>query len=276
MRITDSQDGGSMMNLNLNSQDANIRLYYRSLRPPPSLEIQDNPELEETFNTFDLRFSGNTINFYDNTSSLDLANQNLVDGEELLYIKGGEGIVTVVEPFSGPDDNGNGISDEIEMLRDNNWLVNEANLILYINDELADQIDFNPLRIFVFDLDRNSVLIDYVLDPFTTNNPATSRINHLGPLQQDDDGNSFYKIRLTSHINNIINNDSANTRLGVVATQNVNEARILDIRESEQGQADVFIESSISTPRGTVFYGNASADEERRLKLQIFYTEPNL
>ena len=162
------------------------------------------------------------------------------------------------------------------MLRERNILINEANLILYINDDLADQIDFKPLRIFVFDLDRNSVLLDYVLDPFASNNPATSRINHLGPLQEDDDGNSFYKIRLTSHINNIINNDSVNTRLGVVATQNVNEARILDIRESQQGQADVFIESSISTPRGTVFYGNASTDEQRRLKLQIFYTEPNL
>jgi len=276
MRITEPVDGGSMLNLNLASQDANIRLYYRSLRPGPSLDIDEEPELEETFNTFDLRFAGNTINFYDNASNLDLSNQDLVNGEELLYIKGGEGVITIVEPFNGPDDNGNGIPDEIEMLRENNWLVNEANLIMYINDELADQIDFKPLRIFVFDLDRNSVLIDYVLDPFSSNNPATSRISHLGPLQQDDEGNSFYKIRLTAHINNIINNDSTSTRLGVVATQNVNEARILDIRESEMEQADVFIESSISTPRGTVFYGNASADEQRRLKLQIFYTEPNL
>lgn len=275
MRIAEPQDGGAMVNLNLNSQDANIRLYYRSLRPPPSLELDEEPELEITYNTFDLRFAGNTINFYDNTSNLDLTNQDFLNGEENLYIKGGEGIVTIVDPFNGPDDNGNGIPDEIEMLRDNDWLVNEANLILYINDELSDQIDFKPLRVFVFDLDRKSVLIDYVLDPFTTNNPATSRINHLGPLE-DDDGVSFYKIRLTSHINNIINNDSANTRLGVVATQNVNEARILDVRESEQGQADVFIESSISTPRGTVFYGNASDNEELRLKLQIFYTEPNL
>jgi hypothetical protein len=251
-------------------------LYYRSLRPPPSLEVEDDPDLVETYNTFDLRFAGNTINFYDNSSNLDLTEQNQEVGEDLLYIKGGEGIVTIVEPFSGPDGNGNGIADEIELLRSNNWLVNEANLILYINDELAEQIDFKPLRIFVFDIDRNSVLIDYVLDPFSSNNPATSRINHLGPLQEDDNGNSFYKIRLTSHINNIINNDSANTRLGVVATQNVNEARILDVRESEQGQTDAFIESAISTPRGTVFYGNASADEETRLKLQIFYTEPNL
>jgi hypothetical protein len=149
MRITEPVDGGSMVNLNLSAQDANIRLYYRSLRPPPSLEVEDDPDLVETYNTFDLRFAGNTINFYDNSSNLDLTEQNQEVGEDLLYIKGGEGVVTIVEPFSGPDGNGNGIADEIELLRSNNWLVNEANLILYINDELADQIDFKPLRIFV-------------------------------------------------------------------------------------------------------------------------------
>jgi len=280
IKTTEHLGSDAMLNLNLNSQDANIRLYYRSLRPPPSLEIEDSPDLVETFNTFDLRFAGNTINFYDENSNLDLSSQDQEAGEELLYIKGGQGVVTIIDPFNGPDDNGNGIPDEIEDLRSNNWLVNEANLILYINDELADQIDFKPSRIFVYDIDRNSVLIDYVLDPFASNNPATSRINHLGPLEEDEDGNSFYKIRLTSHINNIINNDSVSTRIGVVATQNINEVRFLDIKESEQGQADEFIENSISTPRGTVFFGNTiTSDNEnfdKRLKLQIFYTEPNL
>lgn len=268
-------NGGSMINLDLSSDDANIRLYYRSLRPPPSLEIENEEELVETFNKFDLNFAGNIINFYDNSNTLDLSSQDTENGEENLYIKGGQGVVTIVEPFNGPDNDNNGIADEIEDLRNENWLVNEANLIFYVDDNIADQIPIKPQRIFVFDLDRNRVLIDYNLDPGSTNNPLTSRLNHLGPLQEDDDGNSFYKIRLTSHINNIINNDSTNTRLGVVVTQNVNSSRILDIRESQLNQTNSFIESSISTPRGTVFHGNLSPDEEKRLKLQIFYTQPN-
>jgi hypothetical protein len=80
---------------------------------------------------------------------------------------------------------------------------------------------------------------------------------------------------MTSHINNIINNDSTNTRIGIVVTQNVNQARILDIKESQINQANSFIESAISTPRGTVLHGNLSPNEEKRLKLQIFYTDPN-
>jgi len=267
-------DGGAMIKLDFNNQDANITLYYRSLRPPPSLEVENDGELIETFNKFNLNFAGNTINLYNNSNTLDLTTQDTINGEENLFIKGGQGVVTIVDPFNGPDNDGNGVADEIDELRDKNWLINEANLIFYVNQNLANQIENQPQRIFVFDLDRNRVLIDYNLDQSATNNPISSRQNHLGPLS-DDDGNLFYKIRITNHINNIINNDSLNTRIGVVVTENVNQSRVLDIRESQISQAENFIESAISTPRGTVLHGNLSPNEEKRLKLQIFFTEPN-
>lgn len=264
-----------MLNLNLNNPDANITLYYRSQRPPPSLEVVEDPDLVETFNKFNLNFAGNIINFYDNNEGLDLSNQDLENGEENLFIKGGQGIVTIIDPFNGPDNDNNGVADEIDELRQNNWLINEANLVLYVDEDIATDELQQPFRIFAYDLDRERVLIDYNLDPGTTQNSFTSKLTHLGPLQQDDEGNSFYKIRITSHINNIINNDSTNTRIGVVMTQNVNQARILDVRESELDQIETAIESTISTPRGTVFHGNLSSDEDLRLKLQIYYTQPN-
>jgi hypothetical protein len=266
----------TMISLDLNNPDANITLHYRSLRPPPSLEIVENPELVETFNKFRLNFAGNIINFYDDSNGLDLSNQDVENGEENLFIKGGEGIVTIIDPFNGPDTDGNGTPDEIDELRERNLLINEANLILYVDEELASDIGRSPSRIFAYDLDRERVLIDYTLDAGSTQNPFTSRVTHLGPLQQDTAKNNlFYKIRITGHINNIINNDSTNTRIGVVVTQNVNEARLLDVRESQIGQIESSIESTISTPRGTVFHGNLSENEELRLKLQIYYTEPN-
>ena len=274
IKTQEPTDNGTLVNFDLSNQDANITLYYKSLRPPPSLEIENDDDLIETFNKFNLNFAGNTINFYDNSNTLDLSNQDTINGEENLFIKGGEGIVSVIDPFNGPDSDGNGVADEIDELREKNWLINEANLILFVDENQAQEIENKPSRIFAYDLDRNRVLIDYSLDPGATANPLTSRLNHLGPLREDKDGNPFYKIRITSHINNIINNDSINTRIGVVVTQNVNEARILDIRDSQLNQAETYIESAISTPRGQVFHGNLSPDEEKRLKLQIFYTEP--
>ena len=271
-------DGSKLMfNLSLANEEANITLYYRSLRPPPSLEVVENPELVETFNEYVINFGGNVINFYETPDGLDLSNQDVANGEENIFIKGGQGVVAIVDPFNGPDSNGNGVADEIESLREENWLINEANLILYVNQDFMSEvpIEKQPFRIFAYDLDRDRVLVDYNLDQSSTNNPFTSKLNHLGPLRQDENGDYFYKIRMTSHINNIINNDSVNTRIGIVVTQNVNQARILDVKESELDQANSFIESTISTPRGTVLHGNLSADEEKRLKLQIYYTDPN-
>ena len=274
IKTQEPTDNGTLVNFDLSNQDANITLYYKSLRPPPSLEVENNDSLIETFNKFNLNFAGNTINFYDNSNTLDLSNQDTINGEENLFIKGGQGIVGIIDPFNGPDDNENGIADEIDELRNKNWLINEANLIFYVDKTLADQLEDKPNRVFAFDLDRNRVLIDYSLDQSATANPLTSRRNHLGPLTEDN-GNFFYKIRITNHINNIINNDSTNTRIGLVITQNVNQARILDVRETELDQVETYIESAISTPRGTVFHGNLSPDEEKRLKLQIFFTKPN-
>ena len=268
--------GNVMVNFDLFNPDTKITLYYRSQRPSTNPEEED---LVETFNEFDLNFAGNTINFYDDSNGLNLDVQDSMNGEENVFIQGGEGIVTIIDPFNGPDLDNNGVADEIDVLRQNNWLVNEANIILYIDEELANEIEKKPLRIFAYDIDRNRVLIDYNTDEGVSANPLTSKLSHLGPLirpsEDNDVENSFYKIRITSHINNIINNDSTNTRIGVVVTENVNQARRLEVRESEQEQIENFIESTISTPRGTVFHGNLSSDENLRLKLQIYYTEPN-
>lgn len=276
-----TSDEGAMVKLNLNSNtpnsdtDADITLYYRSLRPPPSLEIVEDPEPILTYNKFRLNFSGINLNFYEDTNGIDLSNQDLEQGEENIYIKGGQAIVSIIEPFSGPDEDNNGVPDELDNLRAKNWLVNEANLLLYINEDIAGNLR-QPFRIFAYDLDRERVLIDFNLDPSGSENPFTSRTNHLVPLNSEG---LFYKIRLTSHINNIINNDSTNTRIGIVMTENVNQARILQVRESEINEVESLIESSISIPRGTALHGVITDPEDenydRRLKLQIFYTDPN-
>lgn len=270
----------SMININLRDintnqdQQANITIYYRAQRPVPSSgtdsDSEDEQEFENTFNEFVLNFGGNIINFYENTSepAVDFSAQDTVNGEENMFIKGGQGVVGIIDPFNGPDG-----EEEIDSLRTLGWLVNEANIILYVNEDLTQDL-YQPFRIFAYDLDRERVLIDYNLDQTNSANLFTSRSSHLGVLEEEN-GNKFYKIRVTSHINNIINNDSTNTRIAVVITQNVNQSRILEVKDSELNQVESFIESSMSSPRGTVFHGNLSDNEEKKLKLQIYYTDPN-
>jgi hypothetical protein len=250
--------------------EANITLYYRSQRPVASTVIVEEPEFEETFNEFSLIFRGNKINFYNHENEINLSGQDFENGEENIFMKGGQGVIAIIDPFNGPDADGNGVADEIDTIRTKNWLINEANLILHVNNDFMSNIpkEKQPFRVFAYDLDRERVISDFNLDP------DNAKRNHLGVLT-DDDGNLSYKIRITSHINNIINNDSTNTRIGIVITPDVNQARVLDVRDSELDETNSFIESAISTPRGTVIHGNLSADEDKRLKLQIYYTDPN-
>jgi hypothetical protein len=267
------QDVYSMSMFNLGSADANIILYYNN-------ETQVEEEggtttVDTTYSQFALNFSGNKLNLYDNNFNVDLSNQNTEEGEENIYLKGGEGSSAVIELFTGPDTDGNGVSDELDQLRENNWLINEANLDLYLNEEVATSIKNRSNRVFLTNLDDRRILEDYGRDPTASDNPNVSRVVHLGPLNVDENGDRFYKIRLTSHINNVLNNDSTNVRLGLYVSSNVNQTTLVNTRNSQSEAFEFVPRSMLETPRGIVIHGNQSPVEAKKLKLKIFYTETN-
>lgn len=207
--------------------------------------------------------------------------QNITQGEQNLYLKGGDGSIALIDLF-GPDIDGDGVADQLEVLRDCNILVNEANLIFYVDQEALSANstgELEPERIFIYDYDNNSTLIDALIDGTTgAIGPVNTRVNHLGRLTrevEDDltsDGIS-YKIRLTQHINNIIKNDSTNVRLALAVSQNVtidNTALIGGTGGIDDGQRVPL--SSVISPEGTILHGSTSGDDEKRLRLRLYYT----
>lgn len=263
----------SMPMLDLENEDAKITIYYRT---ETQEENSDGDITTATaYNQFDLNFNGIKLNFYENDFDVDLTNQNLEEGEENIYLKGGEGSTGIIELFSGPDLDGNNVSDELDELRGKNWLINEANLDLYINEEIAPSPKNRIDRVFLFNVDDEVVLEDFRNDPTASENPRFSRLVHLGPLQEDDNGEPFYRIKLTSYINNVINNDSTNVRLGLFVTPNVNNPSLVETRNSELEISKNVPRVMLETPRGIVIHGNRSATEAKRLKLKIIYTEVN-
>jgi len=260
---------------NLDQPEADITLYYRSMRNAPSLDPEAEDSLIETFNKFNLKFNGIKVNLYDTEESIDLSNPDTVNGDENLYLQGGQGSMGVLRLFDGPDSNNDGVSDELEELRSENLLINEATLRLYVNEEIAPGSVNRSNRIFIYDLDNNRLLIDYQIDPTASPNaPDQSRTLHLAPLAEDDQG-EFYRIRLTSHINDIINNDSTNVTLGLNVSQNVENSRLFDVRESETERIEGLLETSLTTPKGVVIHGTQSNNETKRLKLSIQTTTNN-
>lgn len=267
-KVNSPNNDGSLFLFDISK--ANVTIYYRS----------GNDTEERSKNTFKLNFNAINVNTFDNQPlpqpiQTALDNPNTETGNENLYIRGGDGIISVVQLF-GKDNDNNGIADELETLRDKKWLINEANLIFYVNKNLTVGGAAEPERITIYDLKNSNVLADYNLDPTNGLEAINALTNHLGKLQRGSDGNGeYYKLKITNHISNLINRDSTNVPLGIVVSQNVKTTTTLKLLEPQDPEIKKIPSSSIVSPEGTVLYGNAASNGDKRLKLQIYYTEPN-
>jgi hypothetical protein len=280
-------NGGSMVLLNLADTKSNIIIYYsKDTSGTDSTKIQS---------TYTLNFTGNTeplnkLNtFVNNFDQVTLNNGNKIDGDQKLYLKN-VGSMAVIDLFGNQDLDGNNVPDELDALRvqlkdgnnNQNALINEAQLIIYEDDIMKTFPDdkngngysaFN--RIYAYDINNNTPLIDYSADLTTnTNNPVISKFIHLGRRSQEGDTNIWkYKIRITEHLNRLIFSDSTNTKLGLVISNNVNYTNNSLILNSGDGVTAVPA-ASVLMPRGTILYGSNGVAENRRITLKLFFTKP--
>ena len=262
-----------------NIANSNVTLHYRYYEQPLSIDGSIDPDNEEMNGTFTFSFSGINVNTFENdipASILsELFNPDVDNGEERIYLKGGEGIITVIDLF-GKDIDENGVADELDILREKEWLINEANLIFYVDQDAVPGGDSEPERIIIYDIKNSTILEDYKIDITNGEEPVNAINVHLGRLERGSDNNGdYYKIKLTSHVSNLINKDSTNVPLGLIVSQNVLLAGFRNIENIQSPGIEKVPVSSILSPEGTILYGNATTNEEKRLKLQIFYTEPN-
>lgn len=246
--------------LDLRSEEAKIILYYNTS------EVEDPSEEEIEQKEYSLLFGSNIVNV------INTDNQTIPTGDGI-YLKGGQGSMGVIDLFTDPS--------ELETLRDSDWLINEANLTFYVDENQISEDHNQPQRLFIYDVKNNRVLQDYTFDVSANdNNPLKSRLIHLGRLDKDDNGKRFYKLKLTSYVSDIINKDSTNTRLGLMVSNNVNIFNPVKVEvEGEENvdedyQLEVVPSPMLLTPQSTVLYG-PDAPEGNRLKLNIYYTEPN-
>ena len=260
---------GTMMLLNFSS-NSTLTLYYTS--DIPSDDDGGDSETETAPGTFVLNFSGNQVNFFED-NFINIPDGNQDDGDEILYLKGAEGSMAIINLFNGDED---GNSPELDDFKSQNWLINQAELIFYVDQNTVQGEE--PDRIFLYDLNTNTALIDYFIDQSVSSTQVNAKIDHLQPLVRVDDepnGEGIkYKIEITEHINNIFLRDSTNAKLGLVVTTNVNTIDALDL-QNEGDPLEKSVSGSFLSTRGTVLHGNNAPDEEKRVKLKIYYTEPD-
>lgn len=272
---------GTLLNINL--ADAVIDIKY-------SFDDEDSDTGRDS-DVFKLNFSNIAVNTFTSTLDSDIStaleNVDQINGEENLYLRGNDGIMSIIELFGNEDaigynDNGivnqpNGTPDELDEIRQKGWIVNEANLVFHVNQDLTVGGDTEPERILLYNLEDNTRLIDFNLDPTLNNTePINAVTSHLGRLVRDsNDNGESYKLRITNHVNNLINRDSTNVKLGLVVAQDVINSNLLKLRNTQAPGIEFIPEPSLQSPEGTILYGNATPNEEKRLTLEIYYTDPN-
>ncbi|MFT4698662.1 MAG: hypothetical protein ACI9SJ_001818 [Flavobacteriaceae bacterium] len=277
---------GSLFIFDINN--ANITIYYgydTNILDDDENPIIDTEDLDEDGDVtefvteknteeFEFSFSGINTNMLTTEDLIDFDNPDIVNGEESLYLRGGDGYVTVIELF-GEDNDDNGVADELEAFRNQQWLINEANLIFYVDQDQVTGGSSEPERILIYDLNNDRVLVDYGFDLTQGESPENALTQHLGKLERGNDENGdYYKIRITNHISNLINRDSTNISLGLVVSQNVVQGGFKELETIDEPVTTVPSSCVIST-EGTVLHGNLSPNEGKQLKLRIYYTDPN-
>lgn len=203
-------------------------------------------------------WAGSNVAPYINTA-------NTTDGEEKLFVQGASGTTARLKLF-GEDTNGNEIPDELETLRSNNWLINEAKLEVYIDP--ANLTNWTPQRLYLYNVasyedEDDTQLLDAM---------PQSLLGINGNVIYDADNNpEKYSFLITDYISELLKPDSEVTLhdLGI---------KVFDPHDTPDPRymTDTIIKKYDANPKGLVLKGNLfPTTDKKRIKLEIYYTKKN-
>jgi hypothetical protein len=217
--------------------------------------------------------SGNAVNTYINEAYPQAITDKLDTGTNAsrIYLRGGAGTYARIKLFD--PNNGEEILNQIKA---KNWIINEANLVFYVDRDALDAGGGTeePPRLYLYNADTNAPLYNPITDRSTANTSLGVFLNHDGILEKSNGKGIKYTIRITEYINDLVVRDSANATLGLAVTSDI-RTRSQRTAMLADGEADVPL-MSVVNPLGTVLYGsNVPSGEEKKLQLELFYTESN-
>ena len=276
--IIDAYDFSDPLLMILNFSEAEIRIVYEYQKYNKNDTDDDTSDdvIESIEANYKINLNGIKLNSFKHDSyplSVTNAINDTINNPETIYLKGGEGVMAEIELFK--DNDGNDILEEI---RSKEWLVNEANLSIYINKDMLSSSGgiIEPSRLYLYDIVNKAPLIDYFIDNSAGAKEYQNKIVHGGYIELDEDKNGMmYKIRISEHIKNVIRKDSTNVKLGLVVSSDISNSMNIEVKNKE---AMTFIPSSSAiNPLGTVLIGPSPSAEyyDKRMRLDLYYTKLN-
>ena len=172
-------------------------------------------------------------------------------GEDRLYVQGAAGSIATIELFS---------NENLIELQQNNWLINDANLIFYVDQNAGSSIA--PERLYIYNYTENLQIVDVM---------TLEGIRPIGGLlERDADGKPYrYVFKITDYISRLLKTDEPLDLVKIgLKVFNPSDAPTTAF-------TDVKIREYSWTPKGVVLFGHSSSFGDKRVKLEIFYTKIN-
>ncbi|MEB8328491.1 DUF4270 family protein [Flavobacteriaceae bacterium KMM 6897] len=219
---------------------------------------------------------GNAVNTFINEAyPADIMNSmDSGDNASRIYVKGGAGSFADIKLF----DEING-REMINQIKANNWVINEANLVFYVDRNSLDAAGnvVEPPRVYLINEETGAPLYNTQFETSTSTTALGTYLNHDGILEKGSNGKGVkYTVRITEHINNLIIRDSTNATLALSLTSDI---RVPNISKSVLKDNKTGLQPVMATvnPLGTVLFGSSvsNVDVDKKLKLEIFYTKIN-
>ncbi len=171
-------------------------------------------------------------------------------GEDRLYVQGAAGSMATIDLFQ---------NESITDLQQNNWLINDASLIFYVDQNAAS--DIAPEQLFIFNAEDNEQLTDVMTEGLAAVG---------GLLERDDNGKPYrYVFKITDYISKLL---TSNEPLELVKIG----LKVYNPSDTPSAIDDVKIRDYSWTPKGVVLYGQDSSFGDKRVKLEISYTKLNI
>ena len=252
-------DGSSM---NLRGSNASMTIYYtydRIVTESAGSDLNGNgitgeaDVIVKTKQQQIYRFGGVLAGKYDRSyggSKIEefLLNPDTENGESELYVQGAAGSEIIIELMT---------DETLDYIRQQNLLINEANLVFYLDGD-QDEV---PNRLFLYKDKFNSMLSDFYDFRFGPDIFG-------GLLEYDDEGNpEKYKFRITDYITSVIKGDEPEELSKLVLKNFVGTDNLGEIA------FDTIVSDWNYVPKGLVLQGNKPKNNEKRVKLEIFYSE---
>ena len=221
---------------------------------------------------------GIIVNHLENSSINPEISQTIAqtNGSNKIFVKGGMGLLSSVELLGNFSDGS--ASLKLEELRENDWLVNEANLVFYVDSTSVENWTSGDLianRLYLYNKRDTAPLLDYFTDISVSTERNAGKLVHGGILEYENGKPYRYKFKITQHINNLIRKDSTNVTLGLAVSANIDDFTTRKARLNGGSEEILYPASAILNPLSTVLIGShpSAGFEHFKLELEVIYTD---